>query len=167
MGRSLLECGMIRFHQERKYLLDTLRLLLEFDAADVDPEDSTVLESIKIFVAARLFQTGPQRPNFRVSGCMSAMTRIRTLLQRLGDKIAAAQTLGPGGMLDEMETIEFSRLSLIQQHELLGVVLCSCIEKRRAEEADFLDFVSTLKKVDKYDALLGAFPLLNLVTCDP
>lgn len=88
------------------------------------------------------------------------MARIKALLQNLGDKIAAAQTLSQGasaGMHEEMETIEFSRLSLIQQHELLAVILCRCIEKRQADVSDFLEFVSLLKKADKYDTLLGVF----------
>ncbi|KAM4068158.1 eukaryotic nucleoporin family protein [Hirsutella rhossiliensis] len=157
LGRTLLECGIIRFHQQRKYLLDALRLLLEFDSAEEDVDESSALESIKMFVAGRLFQAGPKGAKRHVSNCMSAMARIKALLQNLGDKIAAAQTLNQGvaaGLTEEMETIEFSRLSLMQQHELLGVILCRCIEKRQAEVSDFLEFVSTLKKADRYDALL-------------
>lgn len=160
LGRTLLECGIIRFHQQRKYLLDVLRLLLEYNSAEEDADESGALASIKMFVASRLFPAGPKGPKRLVWNCMSAMTRIKALLQKLGDKIAAAQTLNqgaPAGLPEEMETIEFSRLSLIKQHELLGVVLCRCIEKRQAEMPDFLEFVSTLKKADRYDALLGAF----------
>lgn len=158
LGRSLLECGIIRFHQQRKYLLDALRLLLELDGRGDEVDESSSLESIQAFVASRLFQSGPNGSKRLVPKCMAAMTKIRTWLQRLGDKIAAAQTLSqgtPGGMSEEMETVEFSRLSLIQQHEQLGVILCRSIEKRQAEIPDFLDFVSTLKKADKYDTLLG------------
>ncbi|KJZ72867.1 hypothetical protein HIM_07811 [Hirsutella minnesotensis 3608] len=157
LGRSLLECGIIRFHQQRKYLLDALRLLLEFHSAEEDDNDSNALEAIRIFVATRLLQSQPNAVKRHIPKCMSAMARIKILLQRLGDKIAAAQTLSIGptvGLSEEMETIEFSRLSLIQQHELLGVILCRFIEKRQADISDFLDFVSTLKKVDKYDSLL-------------
>lgn len=158
LGRSLLECGIVRFHQQRKYLLDALRLLLELDSADEEAEESSALEGIKMFVAARLFQSGPGGSKRYVPRCMAAMAKIRTWLQRLGDKMAAAQTLNQGnagGISEEMETVEFSRLSLIQQHEQLGVILCRCIEKRQAEISDFLDFISILKKADKYDTLLG------------
>ncbi|POR38701.1 Nucleoporin [Tolypocladium paradoxum] len=157
LGRSLLECGIIRFHQQRKYLLDALRLLLELDGADEETEESSALEGIKMFVAARLFQSGTGGSKRYVPRCMAAMAKIRMWLQKLGDKIAAAQTLNQenaGGMSEEMETVEFSRLSLIQQHEQLGVILCRCIEKRQAEISDFLDFISILKKADKYDTLL-------------
>ncbi|KAK2593344.1 hypothetical protein QQS21_008954 [Conoideocrella luteorostrata] len=158
LGRSLLECGIIRFHQQRKYALDILRLLLDLDSAEDDSEEPSALETIKMFVAARLFKSGPVGTKRYVPSCMAAMARIKTWLQRLSDKIAAAQALnqpGSGQLSEEMETIEFSRVSLIQQHELLGVILCRCIEKRQADTSDFMDFVSALKKVDKYDHLLA------------
>lgn len=91
---------------------------------------------------------------------MAAMAKIKVWLQKLADKISAAQALSqarPDQLSEEMETIEFSRVSLIQQHELLGVILCRCVEKRQADVSDFTDFVSTLKKVDKYDNLLGSY----------
>ncbi|GAB0133322.1 hypothetical protein EsDP_00001734 [Epichloe bromicola] len=158
LGRSLLECGIIRFHQQRKYVLDILRLLLELDSAEDDNEESSALETIKMYVAARLFHSGSGGTKKYVPRCMAAMAKIKNWLQKLAEKIAAAQTLSqvkPGQLSEEMETVEFSRVSLIQQHELLGVILCRCIEKRQADTSDFMDFVSTLKKVDKYDNLLA------------
>ncbi|OAQ68044.1 hypothetical protein VFPPC_04351 [Pochonia chlamydosporia 170] len=158
LGRSLLECAIIRFHQQRKYTLDALRLLLELDSVDDDPDEAGALETIKMFVAARLFQSRPGGTKRYVPRCMAAMAKIKVWLQKLADKISAAQALSqarPDQLSEEMETIEFSRVSLIQQHELLGVILCRCVEKRQADVSDFTDFVSTLKKVDKYDNLLA------------
>lgn len=160
LGRSLLECGIIRFHQQRKYTLDALRLLLELDSVEDDAEESGALETIKMFVAARLFQSRTGGAKRYVPRCMAAMGKIKSWLQRLADKIAAAQALSqvkPDQLSEEVETIEFSRVSLIQQHELLGVVLCRLVEKRQADVSDFMDFVSTLKKLDKYDNLLGSY----------
>ncbi|KAG6041533.1 hypothetical protein E4U41_003693 [Claviceps citrina] len=158
LGRSLIECAIIRFHQQRKYVLDILRLLLELDSAEEDNEDSSALEAIKIFVAAKLFKSRPGGTKRYVPKCMAAMSRVKSWLQKLADKIAAAQALSSvklGQLVEEMETVEFSRVSLIQQHELLGVVLCRCIAKREADTSDFLDFISILQKVDKYDNLLA------------
>ncbi|PHH73584.1 hypothetical protein CDD80_3715 [Ophiocordyceps camponoti-rufipedis] len=156
LGRNLLECGVIRFHQERSNTLDALRLLLEVDRAEDETDDVTALEDIKMFVASRLFPATPGQKRY-IPKCMSALLRIKTWLQKLGDKVAAAQTLSQGNhveLSEEMEAVEFSRTSLIQQHELFSVILCRCIEKRQAEPSDFLDFLSTLKKADRYDALL-------------
>lgn len=158
LGRPLLECAVIRFHQQRKYTLDILRLLFELDGAEDDSDETNALETIRIFVAARLLHSGAATKGRCISRCMTAMSRIKAWLRKLSDKIAAAQALNQSRgshLSEEMETVEFSRISLIQQHELLAVILCRYIEKRQAETSDFLDFVSTLQKVDRYDHLLG------------
>ena len=158
LGRSLLECGIIRFHQQRKYALDSLRLLLQLDSIDDDLEESDALEAIQMFVAARLFQSKSNGSQRYVPQCMAAMAKVKSGLQKLHDKLAAAQALNhtsSGQLSEEMETVEFSRISLIQQHELLGVVLCRCIEKRQAEIPDFMEFIATLKRAEKYDSLLA------------
>lgn len=159
MGRSLLECAIIRFHQQRKYALDTLRVLLEiYNLTDDEVEESATLEGVTAYVETRVFQPRPGSTKRIIPNYMSAMAEIKTWLQKLGDKIAAAQALGQsrdGGMSEEMETVEFSRVSLIQQHELLGVILCRSVERKQAVASDFIDFAGVLKKVDKYDCLLG------------
>ncbi|KAF4454992.1 hypothetical protein F53441_2553 [Fusarium austroafricanum] len=159
LGRSLLECAIIRFHQQRKYLLDIVRLLLELEGLDDDLADTEALESVKLYVAERLLQPsmGADATKRIVPRCMASMKEIKVWLQKIGDKLAAAQTLGQtttGGVSEQMETIEFSRVSLMQQHELLGVILCRSIEMRQGSTQDFLDFVSVLQKIDRYDALL-------------
>ncbi|UKZ56596.1 hypothetical protein TrVGV298_010434 [Trichoderma virens] len=141
LGRSLLECAVIRFHQQRKYVLDSFRLLLELNNLDYEGEEPSALETIK--------RLAPR--------CLQAMLEIKTWLQKLGEKLTAAQTLGnvPTDELpEELETVEFSRVSLIQQHEALGIILCECVDKRQAETADFTEFISILKKWDRYDTLL-------------
>ncbi|CAJ0541851.1 Ff.00g082570.m01.CDS01 [Fusarium sp. VM40] len=159
LGRSLLECAIIRFHQQRKYVLDIVRLLLELEGLGDDIADTEALESVKLYVAERLLQPsmGADTTKRIVPRCMASMREIKAWLQKIGDKIAAAQTLGQtttGGVSEQMETIEFSRVSLMQQHELLGVILCRSIEMRQGSTQDFLDFVSVLQRVDRYDALL-------------
>ncbi|UKZ82332.1 hypothetical protein TrVFT333_010118 [Trichoderma virens FT-333] len=137
LGRSLLECAVIRFHQQRKYVLDSFRLLLELNNLDYEGEEPSALETIKVYVDTRLL-----RPSHGGA-------------KRLAPR--SAQTLGnvPTDELpEELETVEFSRVSLIQQHEALGVILCECVDKRQAETADFTEFISVLKKWDRYDTLL-------------
>ncbi|OTA05500.1 hypothetical protein A9Z42_0061410 [Trichoderma parareesei] len=158
MGRSLLECAVIRFHQQRKYVLDSFRLFLELNNMDYDGEEPSALETIKAYVDTRLLQKTSSDASKRLAPrCLHAMAEIKTWLQRLGEKLTAAQTLGtvPTDELpEELETVEFSRVSLIQQHEALGVILCECVDKGQAETADFLEFISVLKRWDKYDTLL-------------
>lgn len=165
LGRSLLECGIIRFHQQRKYALDALRLLLEMDRDGEEGDDeSPNLEPVQIYVFERIFSSGrgPGPEKRLVPRCLAAMQTAKAWLQRLGDKIAAAQTLGQNGtgpMSEEAETVEFSRISLIQQHELLAVILCRAVEKRQADISDFKEFMSNLRRADKYDNILGWLPV--------
>lgn len=165
LGRSLIECGIIRFHQQRKYALDSLRLLLEMDSDDNDDddlEDGPPLEAVQIFVSERLYNKNAgqgARGGRLVPQCMSTMQSIKSWLQNLGDKITAAQTInqnGGGAVSEEAETVEFSRVSLIQQHETLAVILCKSVEKRQADESDFTEFMTALRRVDKYSNLLGS-----------
>ncbi|KAI9167446.1 Nucleoporin NUP192 [Paramyrothecium foliicola] len=152
LGRSLIECAIIRFHQQRKYTLDALRLLLEVDDLDTDVEVSATPEAVQAYIQARIFSSGKNR---LVPKCILAMTGVRAWLQKLNDKFAAAQTLGQSKIQSgEMETVEFSRISLIQQHELLGVILCRSVQARQAQSDDFAEFIQFLKKADKYDTLL-------------
>jgi nuclear pore complex protein Nup205 len=150
---------VIRFHQQRKYVLDSFRLFLELNNMDYDGEEPSALETIKAYVDTRLLQKTSSDASKRLATrCLRAMGEIKTWLQRLGEKLTAAQTLGtvPTDELpEELETVEFSRVSLIQQHEALGVILCECVDKGQAETADFLEFISVLKRWDKYDTLLG------------
>ncbi|ATY67377.1 nuclear pore complex subunit [Cordyceps militaris] len=154
LGRPLFECAIIRFHQQRKYALDILRLLFEIYSLENNDEESTPLDGIKAYVEARMLQASATGQKRNVPRYMTAMAEIKTSLQKLGDKIAAAQAMGQIIMSEEMETVEYSRISLIQQHESLAVILCRAVSKRQAETADFMNFVGILKRADKYDCLL-------------
>ncbi len=67
----------------------------------------------------------------------------------------ASNLTGQVKPLEFREAIEFSRTSIVQQHELLAVIMCSAIEKGQAEAKDFRDFIQVLKRTDRYDHFLG------------
>ncbi|KAL8371137.1 hypothetical protein RB595_001132 [Gaeumannomyces hyphopodioides] len=164
LGRPLLECALIRFHQQRKYLLDCMRICIQL--ADDDRLDDSVQQDMGEIVAQYVFGAptpgAPSAPADQkiVPRCMSAMMLIKQWLQKLSDKILLAQT--SGSRPPELETIEFCRLSLIQQHENLAVILCTAIEKRHADVSNFEALLHLLKKADKYDHLLvHLFPVLG------
>lgn len=156
LGRPLLECAIIRFHQQRKYVLDSLRLLFEIDGLDTEEMDQDVVSVIQAYISENVWtRSGQNKLNSR---CMSAMGDVRSWLARIGDKMTAAAVLmgGSGGNKpDGLETLEFSRVSLVQQHELLSIILSKIIEKKDAEPLDFRNFLQLLQKWEKYDILLG------------
>jgi nuclear pore complex protein Nup205 len=157
LGRSLLECGIIRFHQERKYILDIIRLLLEL--SDLHHfQDGERVGPFSDYVDEAIYRTGSLRI---VPRCVSAMDSIRAWIQRISDKMAAFRVLAGDQavqMTGELETMEHSRTSLIHQHEMLAVILCRSIEAGKAEEDDFKAFIRAMKQAERYDAFLGKPP---------
>lgn len=169
LGRSLLECGLIRFHQQRKYLLDCIRLCVQL-AADDDLPDG-LQDGFGIFVSQHIYGEGvpgepaPSRDKKIISRCMGAMRDIKMWLQKLSDRLTTAAVVSQANTTsapEVQEMVEFSRVSLVQQHELLAVILCSAVEKRMADVQDFEEFLTLLKRLDRYDHLLvHLFPLLG------
>jgi hypothetical protein len=165
-GRPLWECGMLRFHQERRFLLDCMRLLIEI-AADEDIEDN-LLDVFGGIVEHQVF--GVAEPGAKagevssrdvkmVPKCTQAMLAVRQGLQSHVERMTAKSMLQQASLLtkvgEQQEVYEFVRISMVEQHELLAVILCSAIEKRHAEVKDFKEFLAGLKKADRYDHILG------------
>ena len=165
MGRSLAECAIVRFHRQRRYLLESVKLLLEL-ANRVEPdeeegEETAGNEEIQNYVGMRLFPNSASGPKRMVVRCMAAMSLTKKWLLKVNDKVIAAQTLGTT-ISEEMETVEFSRISLLEQHETLAIIQCHCVEMHRTEKSDFVSLISTLKQADKYDmTLIHLIPALG------
>ncbi|RYP92133.1 hypothetical protein DL770_001714 [Monosporascus sp. CRB-9-2] len=170
-GRPRRECAVIRFLQQRVYLLDCMRLLLELakdeDELLADGEDD-YLGLLGQFVdqsILRRSQPGHADPVAKdrfIPACMATMGEIRAWLQKLIDQKTSATVLGRSDDLQFQETADYTHGSLVRQHELLAVILCSAIEKHVATKDDFVNFVRALKTVDKYDfSTVHLFPVLG------
>ncbi|KAK4192033.1 nucleoporin Nup186/Nup192/Nup205 [Podospora australis] len=157
-SRPLGECGLIRFHQERRYLLDCMRLCIEIsDDEDLDENIKAVFESIveeKIFGVV----TGgaPLAPTQKIiPRCMEAMRSVKAMLQTIYERATARQMLEQAKLLrPENETFEFSHQSLVEQHECLAFILHAAVEKQQADANDFKRFLEVLRKVERYDQFL-------------
>jgi nuclear pore complex protein Nup205 len=165
LGRSLLECGIIRYHQQRKYLLDCMRLCIHIaDDEDLAEDDQRLQTAMGDFAARYIFrvaepgEAAPTGAKAFVPRCMAAMHHCRESLQKLADRVttqAVMYAANQGRSPEFRETIEFCRLSLVQQHETLAVLLCVAIEKRHTVVQDFESLLQHLKRADRYDHLLG------------
>lgn len=154
LGRSLLECAIIRLHQHRKYVLNIIRILIDL-AKNEEREPTRSSEIAQQILASIVFAS--KNSQRIVPRCMSAMKDVRAWIQKINDKITAAAVLSGGQASqasEELETIEFSRVSLIQQHELMSIVASRATEDH-AQEEDFKALLAELKVADKYDNLLG------------
>ena len=85
------------------------------------------------------------------------MGGIKGWLQNLADKVNSTSVLGQGHRVELLETIEYQRVSLVQQHESLGVIVLYLVKANYSIVADFEQLLDIVKKADKYDNLLGKF----------
>lgn len=139
-----------------------MRLIVEI-AADEDLEPG-LQDSFGIVAEDKVFgipppelRTGAAGPK-AVSRCMEAMQSVRVMLQNMTEKAAARNLLQQAALVrgpENQETFDFSRTSLVEQHECLAAILHAAVEKRHATVNDFQDFLQALRKVDKYDHFLG------------
>lgn len=168
-SRPLWECAVIRFHQERRYLLDCMRLCVEV-ATDEDLEPGLqdafgAVAETKVFgVPAPGSKPDPSAKKI-IPRCMEAMQSVRAMLQGMMEKAAARNVLQQASLVkapENQETLDFSRSSLVEQHECLAAILHAAVEKHHASVGDFRDFVAALKRVDKYDHFLGMANLRSI-----
>lgn len=165
-GRPLRECANLLFHQQREYLLDCMRLLLDLVKEEDEllaDEDNDYLGLLGQFVDNSILRKGqpgqptPLAKDRFVPVCMGTMGQIRVWLQKLIDQKNSAAVLGRLEDWQFQEIADNTHDSLIRQHELLSVILCSAVERHVANKDDFLDFIRVLRSMDKYDFATGMF----------
>jgi nuclear pore complex protein Nup205 len=150
-GRSLHICAILRFHQRRKYLLDCLRLILQLanDLRDDGLQDGFKGVAAKIANGSNL----PSESKY-VRRCLTGMGDIKGWLQRLVDKLNTASVIGGGQQEELKEGTEYQRVSLVEQHESLGVIVLHLVKLGYFSTADFEVVLETVRTADKYDHLL-------------
>lgn len=82
------------------------------------------------------------------------MDDIKSGLQGLADSLNRASLLGQAQQVEAEETIEYQRVSLIKQHESIGVMMVYLVKENHSNVADFDRVLASLQKADKYDNLL-------------
>lgn len=158
LGRTLFESGLVRFHQQRRYLLDCIRLCIQI--ANDDELDTNLQDVFSAYVAQNIYNAGVSGGTKIVSRCMEAMAGVKLWIQRLADRTTAATVFLGTDRPPVDEVFEYSRISLLQQHELLALTLANAVEKRHAKLDDFKALLKNLEKLDRYDQLLGMAPSL-------
>lgn len=159
-GRTLLTCSIVRFHQRRKVLLDCLRLICEL-AADVDREElerDGLLHLLDQIVKPQGAPTVSNDSSRYVRRCLTSMGDIKNWLHKLAEIANTGSVTGQQS--DVIETMEYQRVSLVKQHELLGVIVLYLVKQNYTVLADFELVLDTLKKVDKFDSLLRELPII-------
>ncbi|RYC64479.1 hypothetical protein CHU98_g1695 [Xylaria longipes] len=170
LGRPRKECAIIRFHQQRKYLLSCMLLLLELSKeedellADNANED---LGRLSQYVNQNILRGNTSGVNTGarsrfVPACATSLADIRGWLLKISEQVNGAAMLGRTTELQTRETYEFTHISLMQQHELLAIILGYAIERHMAIEGDFVDFLRDFRRAGKYDySIVHLMPVLG------
>ncbi|EFR04628.1 hypothetical protein MGYG_07635 [Nannizzia gypsea CBS 118893] len=153
LDRSPIISSIIRFHEQREFVLECLRLILR-ESFEVEREETQLL--MKEYVASVLeIQNGPLRNgSLFARKCMDAMTDIEKWLVLLGEQIQKASIVGQSQEADILEVIEYQRQSLGKQHESLGAIVSYLFKGTYTSSEDFRKLMEKTKKVDKFDMLL-------------
>lgn len=117
-----------------------------------EPEREAIREDMRGLVAQI---TQPQNGVRYASKCLATMDGIKAWLRSLAEKVNGASVLGQAPQSETLEAIEYQRVSLIKQHECLGVILLYLVKDNASNVEDFEFVLESLKKTDKYDNILG------------
>lgn len=143
-------------------LLDCLRMIFEL-ASDVDrgeAERDGLLHLIDEVVKPSNTSNDMSR---YVRRCLASMADIKIWLHKLAEIMNTGSVTGQ--QPDVVESIEYQRVSLVKQHELLGIIVFYLVKQNYTVLSDFELVLETLKKVDKFDSLLREQDFPSLETC--
>lgn len=154
LNRSVHESAIIDFHERRQFLLECLRLVLK-QSTDVDSDEDIRQCCLEIVALVLNTKDGPARNgSLYMRKCLSAMAGLERWLLNLAEKVQSASILEQVETSDVAEIITFQRISIRQQHESLGAIVCLLIRANHTSLEDFYILLDTLRKLDKYDVIL-------------
>ncbi|GMF77188.1 unnamed protein product [Aspergillus oryzae] len=153
LDRTPLIAAIMRFHERRHFLLESLRLILQ-ESFEVEREMTQVLMQDMIAFVVEI-KNGPLRnASLFARKCMKSMEDIEKWLVLVAEQIQKASIVGQAEDADIMEAIEYQRASLQQQHESLGAILCYLFKGPYTSPEDLRLLLVNLRKLDRFDGLL-------------
>lgn len=151
--RSNTSSAVVRFHERRQFLLESLRLVLK-QATDPDKEEGQ--RDVLRQLVALILETkdGPARNgSLFAQKCLSGMAGIERWLQALGDRVQGAVTLGQISSPEQDEVLQFQQASLGQQHESLSAVITYLIKANYTGVEDFYKVLDHLPSLVKWNSV--------------
>lgn len=153
LDRSNLVSAVIRFHQQRQFLLECLRIVLKYSTDEhLESKHRDVFhEAVTLILETK---DGPARNgSLYAQKCLHAMADIEKWLQVLGERYQGNLTLGQSSSPESDEVIGFQQVSLMQQHESLGAVLTYLVKASHTGVEDFYKLLGHLPKLDRWNNL--------------
>ena len=153
--------AVIRYHEQRQYLLECLRLMLkQCTDTDGDEEHRDVLRQLLSLILET--KDGPARNgSLYAQKCLKGMVGIENWLHALGDRYQGSLTMGQSMSPEQDQLIQFQQASLGHQHESLGAVLNHLVKASYTGIEDFYKVLEHLPKLVKWNSLaLHYIPLI-------
>ncbi|RAK99479.1 cullin-4B [Aspergillus ibericus CBS 121593] len=153
LDRPPVIAAIMRFHERRQFLLDSLRLIFQ-ESFEVEREmTQVIMQDMLAFVVE--IKDGPLRnASLFTRKCMKSMEDIEKWLVLLGEQVQKATIVGQSEEFDIIEALEYQRSSLQQQHESLGAVLCYLFKGPYTSSEDLRLLLDHLRKLERFDGLL-------------
>ena len=144
---------IMSFHRRREFLLECLRLIFQ-ESFELEREGT---QAIMLQVLALILESKNdtlRNESQFTRKCMNSMADIEKWLSLLGEQVQKVLVVGQADNPDVSEAIEFQRVSLEQQHESLGSILCYLFKGPYTVHEDLGLFLGHLKKLGRLDSLL-------------
>ena len=152
LDRSALASAIICFHENRQFLLECLRLVLQQSTdEDCSEQVGDALRSLVTFVVETKDGRAPNGSLF-TRKCMSAMWGIEKWLQDLAERVQRTQTLGQTFSPEFDEMMDFQQHSLDLQHESLAAILTYLVKENHTVVGDFHALLDHMPGVDKWNS---------------
>ena len=168
LDRSHTVSAVIRFHEQRHFLIECLRLVLKC-CADLACEDDMrrVLRRLVELILEINEESSRHEPLY-AQKCLEAMVSIESWLRALEDRYQGALTLGTLGhsLFSEYDEIMgFQQRSLAQQHESLAGVYTYLIKVGYTSQTDFDKLLDHLPLLERWNNLAIHYMTIILAFC--
>lgn len=168
LDRSHTVSAVIRFHEQRHFLIECLRLVLKCcaDPACEDDVRSVLRQLVELIL--EINEKSGHRDSLYLPKCFQAIVDIESWLRALEDRYQGALTLGTVGnpLFSEYDEIMgFQQRSLAQQHESLAGVYTYLIKLSYTSEKDFYKLLDHLPLLDRWNNLAIHYMTIILAFC--
>lgn len=159
--------AMVRFHEQRQFLLDCMRLLLQLGLDTEDGEDGvkeSFNEAARRIVEGRAQQGNEDKrpdPAAFWRNCIDGLADIEAFLKRLADYKDKLVMTGQSASNDLTDALRVQRLLLTQQHESLCSIMAYLIRGSYVQPEDYRIFLSKASTLEsEIDITVHYLPIL-------
>lgn len=152
LDRSPIVTAILRFHQQRQFLLEDLQLILQL--VHDGTVEGLVAEALQTFV--NLVLEDPDRQSAKGTKywrkCVGYLNDVEAWLQRVADRSQRASVLGESFTTDAKQILEIEAAALNSQHESLASI-CTYLIQNNLEGTDLRNIIARIRAFDKHDML--------------